>query len=65
MKQHSAPQVKVYDVMVRAVEEGAAHGVRRAYKHTSNPSPEAIEESVVEEVLNSICEWFEFYPEGE
>jgi hypothetical protein len=53
-------RVRTYAVLQRAVEEGVTAGNRRAYKHTDTPSPEAVEEHITREVLNSICEWFSF-----
>lgn len=53
-------RVKAYDVLSRAVEEGVSYGYNRAHKHVEKPSPTAIVESVEREVMNSICEYFEF-----
>jgi hypothetical protein len=50
---------KEYDVLTMAVEQGVACGWRRAHKHVP-PTPEAIQESVAHEVINAICEWFDF-----
>lgn len=50
-----------YKVMREAVEAGVRYGVRRAYKHyDTDPPTEAQQEYIMEEVLNSICEWFTF-----
>lgn len=57
-------KVRVYPVLRRAVEEGAAHGMRRAFKHSDNPSHEQIVEHVVENVMMEICEWFDFDEAG-
>ena len=50
-----------YKVMREAVETGVRFGVRRAYKHTDKEEPSVEQqEYMVEEILNSICEWFTF-----
>ena len=49
-----------YKVLVLAVETGVALGVRRAYKHDSKPSDEAIIAAVERAVIDEICEWFKF-----
>lgn len=53
-------RVKAYDVLSRALDEGIECGWRRAHKHNDKPSDEAVKESVEREVMNSICEFFEF-----
>lgn len=52
--------VRAYAVVARAVEEGAAIGARRAFKHVDCPTPEQIAESVEREVLNALCEVIDF-----
>ncbi len=47
-------------VLETAVEEGASYGYRRAFKHVENPTEGAIIDSIVEQVMNSIDEWFTF-----
>jgi hypothetical protein len=53
-----------YDLMVRAVEEGVAYGLNRAFKHRSDSLTDdqrlAISTAVEEAVMNTICEWFTF-----
>lgn len=56
-------KAREYDVLVRAVEEGAALGYRHAFKHTAAPSTEAVEEAIVLAVLNAVCEVFDFAPD--
>lgn len=53
-------RVRAYDVLSQAVEDGVRAGWRRAHKHVDGPPPEAIQEHVEREVMNAICEWFEF-----
>ena len=49
-----------YVILERAVEEGARLGYRRAFKHVENPSEEAIVEAIVNGVMLSVSEVFEF-----
>ena len=51
---------KWYEIISRAVEEGAALGVNRAFKHTDKPERHGIIESVEREVLNCLCEVLDF-----
>ena len=50
------PRAKLYPVLVACVEEGAAFGVRRAFKHTETPDYATICEHVEREILNLLCE---------
>lgn len=54
-----------YVIITRAVEEGAAAGVRRAFKHTDTPTHDAIVENVEQHVMNAICEVVTFEDHGE
>mgnify|MGYP003332677866 FL=1 len=56
-------KVKTYTIVTRAIEEGIAHGYRRAHKHTDAPTPEAIKESIYNEVMNALCDVIEFWDE--
>jgi len=61
-------RAKEYEVMERAVSDGAIYGVRRYFKYRDVPYPNesAIEEmasTVAEHVMNSINEWFDFKEE--
>lgn len=49
-----------YEVLARAVEEGAAFGWRRAFKYTPKPTDEEAIATIASEVMNAICEWFSF-----
>lgn len=51
---------KAYDLICRAVEDGAAFGVNRAFKHTDNPNRDEVIDNVVREVLNAICDIIDF-----
>jgi len=50
------PRARLYPVLVACVEEGAAFGIRRAFKHTETPDHEVICEHVGREILNLLCE---------
>jgi len=52
-------RVRAYDVVRRAVEEGAAYGWRRAHKHTDAPGEDAIVDQIIQGVLNDVCEYFD------
>ena len=54
------PKVKLWTIISRAVEEGAAYGIRRAYKHTDTPTHEDICEQVEREVMNALAEVLDF-----
>lgn len=47
-------------VLEIALEEGVRYGYSRAHKHIENPAEGAIIDSIVEQVINSLDEWFDF-----
>lgn len=53
-------RVRVYEVLVRAIDEGVSTGMHRAHKHTDTPTREAIEDAVSNAVVDAICEVFSF-----
>lgn len=60
--------VKPWPVLVQAVEDGVAHGWRRAFKHDSSDEPpdsvrQRVADQITEHVLTEICEAFDF-PDG-
>ena len=52
--------LRLYPLLARAVDEGVACGIRRAYKHLNIEPPEGLHEHVEREVLNSLCEVIDF-----
>ncbi len=62
-------KAKEYKVLLRAVAEGLAYGLRRYMKHSDN-SPDLnserdrgiLADELTEHVTNAICEWFDFEP---
>ena len=57
------PKVRLYGVVVEAVERGTTYGVHRAFKHSDEiATPEQIRliiDSVTQNVLNELCEILE------
>jgi hypothetical protein len=53
-------RINAYIVLCRAIEEGVAVGWRQAHKHTADPTGEALRDAMENEVLNALCEVFEF-----
>jgi hypothetical protein len=55
---------KEYDVLDMAVDNGVEAGWRHAYKYRAcePPEPEAshVRDQIKQDVLNAICEWFDF-----
>jgi len=49
-----------HKILEMAVEQGVSYGYRRAHKHIENPTEGAIIDNVVEQVMNSLDEWFNF-----
>lgn len=56
---------KFHKVLETAVEQGVSYGYRRAHKHIENPTEGAIIDSIVEQVMNSLDEWFDFEEEND
>ena len=56
---------KFSKVLETAVEQGVSYGYRRAHKHIENPTEGAIIDSVVEQVMNSLDDWFDFEEEND
>ena len=51
---------KEYIVLSDAVERGVEFGWNRAHKHTEDPDPREIRQSIIEQVMITIGEYFEF-----
>jgi hypothetical protein len=50
---------KFHKILEQAINEGVLRGYRRAHKHVENPTEGAIIDNVVEQVMNSLDEWFD------
>ena len=64
MKKKRPLRLRTYTVVSRAVEEGVAYGIQRAYKHTDAPERESLQEHLEHEVVNALCEIIDFGDEG-
>jgi len=53
-------KAREYQLLERCVEDGIARGFDRAHKHDDSPGEESIQESIKCEVMNEVCEWFDF-----
>lgn len=60
VQKESKMKANTYKVLARCVEEGVAWGWNRAHKYGDNPTPEALQNHIVEAVLNEVCEWMDF-----
>lgn len=52
-------------IIARAVEEGAQAGTRRAFKHSDNPSEEAISDAVEMAIMGALYDVLSFDDEEE
>lgn len=50
---------KFYEVLSMAIEQGVTMGAHRAYKHTSSPRLEDLQDCIHQAVMSSLYEWFE------
>jgi hypothetical protein len=57
-------KVRIYSLVKKCVEDGAALGVRRAKKHADDPSEDIVVEHVITEIMNQLDEWFMFEVEN-
>lgn len=60
MEPNNSMKPKYYTILSNAIEAGCRHGVTRAFKHTEDPSYEAIENECFKAIMESIHEVFEF-----
>ena len=51
---------KFHKILEQAINEGVSYGYHRSFKHVENPTEGAIIDNVVEQVMNSLDEWFDF-----
>ena len=56
-------KVNEYNVLLLAVENGVQFGYARAHKHVETPTPDALQTTITDAVMNEICEWFTFKDE--
>ena len=60
MKKKQPLRLRTYALVSRAVEEGVAYGLQRAYKYADAPTRENLCEYIEREVLNALCEIVKF-----
>ena len=58
-------KAKQYRVLELAIENGVRSGLRRFYKHRDDEQPDGAEDAIVDEVMTSLAEWFDFEEEEE
>ena len=51
---------KFRPVLEMAIEEGVRYGYNRAHKHIENPQESVIVDNIVEQVMSSLEDWFDF-----
>ena len=51
---------KFHIVLETAIKQGVSYGYSRAHKYVENPTEGAIIDSIVEQVMNSLDDWFDF-----
>ncbi len=49
-------KLKSYDIISRAVEEGIAFGLNRAYKYADNPSREDFEQRIRDAIMSELTD---------
>jgi hypothetical protein len=55
---------KFRPILEMAVEQGVRYGYNRAFKHDSEPHVDAIVEHIVDQVISSLDDWFDFEEEN-
>jgi len=56
---------KIYQILIRCIEEGIEVGYNRAFKYTETPVPEDIKSSILTEIINELDLYFTFESERE
>jgi hypothetical protein len=56
-------KVNEYNVLLLAVENGVQFGYARAHKHVETPTPDTLQTTITDAVMNEVCEWFKFEEE--
>lgn len=49
-------RVRTYGIVAEAVERGIAEGWRRAHKHTTHPTPDAIRDALYDAVMLALSD---------
>jgi len=53
-------KAREYELMLMAVEDGVDLGYNSAHKYTDTPVKAHLKDCLRREVINQICNWFEF-----
>ena len=53
-------KINEYKVLYEAIDTGITLGLGSAFNHTDTPSRNLLRSSLEREIMNAICEWFEF-----
>lgn len=53
-------RANIRGILERCIEDGAAHGIRRAYKHVEKPSEGAIIDNISAAIWLEIDSYFDF-----
>jgi len=53
-------KAKTRTILEIAISQGIFLGYTRAFKHDPSPSGERIQESIMDQIMNSIDEYFDF-----
>jgi hypothetical protein len=53
-------RVNTYNLLSQCVDDGIAAGWRHAHKHVEHPDEAVIAEHLSRDIMNEVCEWFEF-----
>jgi hypothetical protein len=56
---------KFRPILEMALEQGVRYGYNRAFRHDPAPHVDAIVEHIVEQVINSLDDWFDFEENNE
>jgi hypothetical protein len=59
-QQKVAPKMKIYPILVEAVERGVAYGYMRAHKHIDKPDEETMKSQIQDAVMSELCEVIDF-----
>jgi hypothetical protein len=51
---------RMYNIIREAVENGIRYGIRRAHKHTDDPSEDLLESEIHSAIMNELDDKFEF-----
>ena len=60
-EEHMRP--KFFQLLETCITDGVVLGHKRAYKHNDAPCESDINQSIINEVLNEIHQWFDFEDE--